>query len=50
MVIAGVAALEQALRVALVPGLVISVTVWGLNLFGDGLRDLADPRSRDRLE
>ena len=26
------------------PGLAITLTVLGLNLLGDGLRDLADPR------
>jgi peptide/nickel transport system permease protein len=26
------------------PGLAIAVTVLGLNLLGDGLRDLLDPR------
>jgi peptide/nickel transport system permease protein len=31
-------------RLALVPGLAIVVTVLGLNLMGDGLRDLSDPR------
>jgi peptide/nickel transport system permease protein len=34
----------------LAPGIAIGVTVLGLNLLGDGLRDLADPRLRDRLE
>ena len=33
-------------HVALVPGLTIVVTVLGLNLVGDGLRDLFDPRLR----
>lgn len=33
-------------HVALVPGLAIVLTVLGLNLFGDGLRDLFDPRLR----
>jgi len=28
------------------PGLVIFVTVLAFNLFGDGLRDALDPRSR----
>ena len=50
MVTAGVAALEQAPWIALAPGAAIGVTVLGLNLLGDGLRDLADPRVRDRLE
>jgi peptide/nickel transport system permease protein len=31
---------------ALVPGLAIVLTVLGLNLLGDGLRDLLDPRLR----
>lgn len=33
-------------HVALVPGLAIVFSVLGLNLFGDGLRDLFDPRLR----
>jgi peptide/nickel transport system permease protein len=36
-------------RLALAPGLAIVVTVLGLNLLGDGLRDLLDPRlARER--
>lgn len=35
-------------RLAFVPGLCIVFTVLGLNLFGDGLRDLLDPRLRRR--
>lgn len=31
-------------RLALAPGLAIVLTVFGLNLLGDGLRDLTDPR------
>ena len=33
-------------RLAILPGLAIVVTVLGLNLLGDGLRDLLDPRWR----
>ena len=33
-------------RLALMPGLAIVLTVLGLNLMGDGLRDLLDPRIR----
>ena len=33
-------------HMALVPGLAIIVTVLGLNLLGDGLRDALDPRLR----
>ncbi|AZO43281.1 ABC transporter permease [Mesorhizobium sp. M7D.F.Ca.US.005.01.1.1] len=35
--------------VALVPGLAIAVSVMALNVFGDGLRDALDPRSKVRL-
>jgi peptide/nickel transport system permease protein len=28
---------------AIFPGITIAITVLGLNLFGDGLRDLLDP-------
>ena len=35
-------------RVAVLPGLVILLLVVGINLFGDALRDLLDPRLRDR--
>lgn len=35
-------------HVALFPGLAIVITVFGLNLLGDGLRDLLDPRLRPR--
>ncbi len=31
---------------ALWPGVAISITVYGINMFGDGLRDLLDPRLR----
>lgn len=36
--------LFQAPRLALYPGLAIALVVLGLNLLGDGLRDLLDPR------
>ena len=29
-----------------IPGLLLMVTVMGLNLLGDGLRDVLDPRLR----
>jgi peptide/nickel transport system permease protein len=38
----------QAPRLAVFPGLAIVVAVLGLNLLGDGLRDLLDPRLRTR--
>jgi len=36
--------LLQAPRLAIFPGLAIALSVLGLNLLGDGLRDLLDPR------
>ena len=36
--------LFQAPRLALFPGLAIALAVFGLNLLGDGLRDVLDPR------
>ena len=36
--------LAAAPHLVLAPGLAIAVTVLGLNLLGDGLRDLTDPR------
>jgi len=36
----------EAPWVTLVPGLAIVVTVLGINLLGDGLRDALDPRLR----
>jgi peptide/nickel transport system permease protein len=40
--------LETAPWGALVPGAAIAIAVLGLNLFGDGLRDVLDPRLRSR--
>ena len=34
-------------HIAIIPGFAITVTVLAFNLFGDGLRDALDPRSRD---
>jgi peptide/nickel transport system permease protein len=36
--------MEFAPHVAIIPGLVISFTILGFNLIGDGLRDIFDPR------
>lgn len=40
--------LEQAPWIALAPGLAMCITVVGVNLFGDGLREYLDPRERRR--
>ena len=39
----------QALHLAVWPGLCLSIVVWGINMFGDALRDLLDPRLRGGL-
>jgi len=38
--------LQQAPWLVLYPGTAIMLTIFGLNLFGDGLRDLLDPKIR----
>jgi ABC-type dipeptide/oligopeptide/nickel transport system permease subunit len=38
--------LDRAPWTALVPGIAVAVTVLGLNMFGDVLRDVLDPRSK----
>jgi peptide/nickel transport system permease protein len=38
--------IREASWIALFPGLAIAVTVLGLNLLGDGLRDVLDPRMK----
>lgn len=35
---------------AIVPGVAITVTVFGINMFGDALRDLLDPRMRGAMK
>jgi peptide/nickel transport system permease protein len=49
MLTAGVQSLESAPWTIFFPGLAISLTVFGLNLFGDAIRDLTDPRLRGGL-
>jgi peptide/nickel transport system permease protein len=41
--------MQTAPWITIFPGVAILISVLGLNLFGDGLRDLADPRLRGRL-
>ena len=38
--------MEVAPRLALLPGLCLTITVYSLNMFGDAMRDLLDPRLR----
>jgi peptide/nickel transport system permease protein len=42
--------LQTAPWLALIPGIAIVLTVLSLNIFGDGLRDALDPRSKVRTE
>jgi peptide/nickel transport system permease protein len=49
MLTAGTQAIEAAPWTFLFPGLAISLTVFGLNLLGDAIRDLTDPRLRGGL-
>lgn len=45
---AGRAYMRQAQWITLFPGLFIMFSVLGLNILGDGLRDVLDPRMKDR--
>ncbi len=49
MVTAGIQAIETAPWMLFFPGVAISLVVFGLNLFGDSVRDLTDPRLRGGL-
>jgi len=49
MLTAGIQALETAPWMVFFPGLAISLAVFGLNLFGDSIRDITDPRLRGGL-
>jgi peptide/nickel transport system permease protein len=40
--------MEQAPWLAIVPGVAIAMMVFAVNLFGDGLRDMLDPRLRGK--
>ncbi|MBO1073828.1 ABC transporter permease [Roseomonas marmotae] len=41
--------IQEAPWISIVPGIGIALTVLGLNLMGDGLRDALDPRLRDAV-
>jgi len=49
MLTAGIQAIETAPWMVFFPGLTISLAVFGLNLFGDSIRDVTDPRLRGGL-
>jgi peptide/nickel transport system permease protein len=50
MVSGGFELIYSAPLLAIAPGLMILLTVLSLNVFGDGLRDALDPKSKVRLE
>src|SRR5256884_9894566 len=49
MLTAGIQAIETAPWMIFFPGLAISLTVLALNMLGDAIRDVADPRLRGGL-
>lgn len=46
MIEAGLATFPGAFHTVLVPGIMLVLTVMSVNIFGDGLRDALDPRSK----
>jgi len=46
----GVERIVTAPHLAIVPGIMLVLTVLSLNIFGDGVRDALDPRAKVRLE
>jgi peptide/nickel transport system permease protein len=46
----GIRLLPAAVHTMLVPGIMLVLTVLGINVFGDGVRDALDPRARIRIE
>jgi peptide/nickel transport system permease protein len=50
MINEGVQRIITAPHLALVPGIMLVLTVLSLNIFGDGVRDALDPRAKVRLE
>jgi peptide/nickel transport system permease protein len=44
----GTQSMVAAPWLAIFPGLAITIVVFGFNFFGDALRDLLDPRLRNR--
>jgi peptide/nickel transport system permease protein len=50
MIATGQELITSAPLLTIIPGTMILLTVLSLNVFGDGLRDALDPRSKVRLE
>jgi peptide/nickel transport system permease protein len=49
MIADGTKLLPSSIHLVLIPGLMLTFAVLGVNVFGDGLRDALDPRSRVRI-
>jgi peptide/nickel transport system permease protein len=50
MISDGIRLIPSAMHLVFVPGLMLVVTVLGINVFGDGVRDAVDPRAKVRIE
>jgi peptide/nickel transport system permease protein len=50
MIDEGVERIVTAPAMAIVPGIMVVLTVLALNVFGDGVRDALDPRAKVRIE
>ncbi len=50
MISDGYQSLYSAPLLTILPGMMILLSVLSLNVFGDGLRDALDPKSKVRLE
>jgi peptide/nickel transport system permease protein len=50
MIADGIHQIPGAIHQTIVPGLMLMLTVLGINVFGDGVRDALDPRATIRIE
>jgi peptide/nickel transport system permease protein len=50
MIAEGIQRITTAPHLTIVPGLMLVMTILSLNIFGDGVRDALDPRSKVRIE
>lgn len=50
MLAEGIALIPSAIHLTLIPGAMLVLTVLGVNVFGDGVRDALDPRAEVRIE
>ncbi len=50
MISGGIRLIPSAIHLTIVPGAMLVLTVLGINVFGDGVRDALDPRAKVRIE